>query len=237
MFKIALVGGFGGVAPSLVDKAQAFASGEIERWLVSAPNPLISVLCASVAVAVYFGIGAAIAVIYKEQELQKALLLGIGAPALIMAATQGDAQAPKPIEVGWGLIGSLVGTAYAQGVTNELPGQFELKVDSSWSKGECPTCGVTFLGRDGKVLSAQPLSPEEQTTAIAVPKEAATIVLSGANTNAASIDVKDLEVGAAPKSGPVTLGVDVNRSYWNDLTRSFGARSVKPYDFRVQIER
>lgn len=36
---IALVGGFGGIAPSLVDKAQALYSGDVEKWLTTTANP------------------------------------------------------------------------------------------------------------------------------------------------------------------------------------------------------
>lgn len=86
---IALVGGFGGIAPSLVDKAQALYSGDVEKWLTTTANPWISVACALAAIVVFFIIGGAIALIYREQQLQKALLLGIGAPALIMAAARG----------------------------------------------------------------------------------------------------------------------------------------------------
>ncbi|WP_454849153.1 hypothetical protein [Rhizobium binxianense] len=236
-FVIGLVGGFGGIAPSLVDKAQALYGGEVEKWLKTADSPLISIGCAFVAILVYFVIGAAIALIYKEQQLQKALLLGIGAPALIMAATQSGANSPQQISIGpqAGLFG-LVGSAYAQD-TGETP-QLDLKVNPNWEKGKCQTCDIKFLGKDGQIIAREPLTQGEQApVALDVPKNTRTIVLSGANANPATIDVQSLGSKLPQQQGPVTLDLGVNRSYWNDLTRSFGAKSVQPYDFSVDVAR
>lgn len=234
---IAMVGGFGGTAPSLVDKAQALYSGDVEKWLTTTANPWISVACAVGAIAVFFIIGAAIALIYREQQLQKALLLGIGAPALIMAAAQGSSTNPKPIEVKPPVSGlfSIVGAAYAQ--DRSLPPRVELKVNPGWTQGECETCDIKFLGRDGQLISSEPLSASPAPGGVNVPLGTETIVLSGANANSAAIDVKDLGARLPERQGPVTLDVNVNRSYWNDLSRSFGAKAVQPYDFSVDVAR
>lgn len=234
-FVIGLVGGFGGIAPSLVDKAQALYGGEVEKWLKTADSPMISIGCAFVAILVYFVIGAAIALIYKEQQLQKALLLGIGAPALIMAATQGGANSPQQISIGpqAGLF-DLVGSAYAQGAGEAPP--LDLRVNPNWEKGKCQTCDIKFLGKDGQVIAREPLTQGDQPpVALDVPKDTRTIVLSGANANPATIDVESLGSRLPQRQGPVTLDLGVNRSYWNDLTRSFGAKSVQPYDFSVDV--
>ena len=62
-------------------------------------------------------------------------------------------------------------------------------------------------------------------------------MLSGANANSAAIDVRSLDAKLTQTQGPVTLDVNVNRSYWNDLSRSFGAKAVQPYDFSVDVAR
>lgn len=238
---IAMVGGFGGTAPSLVDKAQALYSGDVEKWLTSTANPWISVACALGAITVFFVIGAAIALIYREQQLQKALLLGIGAPALIMAAAQGSSVNPKPIEVRpvevkpiSGLF-SIAGVAYAQDGNRSLPPRVELRVSPGWTEGECQTCDIKFLGGDGQIIASEPLSASPAPGAVNVPLGTETIVLSGANANSAAIDVRNLGARLPQTQGPVTLDVNVNRSYWNDLSRSFGAKAVQPYDFSVDV--
>ncbi|PDT15927.1 hypothetical protein CO670_15660 [Rhizobium sp. J15] len=238
---IAMVGGFGGTAPSLVDKAQALYSGDVEKWLTSTANPWISVACALGAITVFFVIGAAIALIYREQQLQKALLLGIGAPALIMAAAQGSSVSPKPIEVRpaevrpiSGLF-SITGVAYAQDGNRSLPPRVELRVSPGWTAGECQTCDIKFLGGDGQIIASEPLPASPAPGAVNVPLGTETIVLSGANANSAAIDVRNLGTRLPQTQGPVTLDVNVNRSYWNDLSRSFGAKAVQPYDFSVDV--
>lgn len=235
---IAAVGGFGGTAPSLVDKAQALYSGDVEKWLTTTANPWISVACAVGAISVFFVIGAAIALIYREQQLQKALLLGIGAPALIMAAAQGSSTNPKPIEITPSAsLFSVVGSAYAQDGDRSLPPRVELKVNPGWTQGECQTCDIKFLSGDGQIISSEPLSASPAPGAVNVPLGTETIVLSGANANSAAIDVRSLGAKLPQAQGPVTLDVNVNRSYWNDLSRSFGAKAVQPYDFSVDVAR
>ncbi|OWV79528.1 hypothetical protein ATY77_26410 [Rhizobium sp. R634] len=233
---IAMVGGFGGTAPSLVDKAQALYSGDVEKWLTSTANPWISVACALGAITVFFVIGAAIALIYREQQLQKALLLGIGAPALIMAAAQGSSVNPKPIEVKpVSSLFSIAGAAYAQDGNRSLPPRVELRVNPGWTEGECQTCDIKFLGSDGQIIASEPLSASPAPGAVNVPLGTEMIVLSGANANSAAIDVRNLDAKLPQTQGPVTLDVNVNRSYWNDLSRSFGAKTVQPYDFSVDV--
>ncbi|MBY5698943.1 hypothetical protein [Rhizobium leguminosarum] len=233
---IALVGGFGGIAPSLVDKAQALYSGDVEKWLTTTANPWISVSCALAAIVVFFIIGGAIALIYREQQLQKALLLGIGAPALIMAAAQGSAANPRPIEVSSAAsLFGIVGVARAQDGTRSLPPRVELKVNPGWTQGECQTCDIKFLGGDGQIISSEPLSSSQAPGAVNVPLGTETILLSGANANTATVDVRNLGARLPQTQGSVTLDVNVNRSYWNDLSRSFGAKAVQPYDFSVDV--
>jgi hypothetical protein len=70
-----------------------------------------------------------------------------------------------------------------------------------------------------------------------VPDAAQVLVFSGSNANPAELDLRQLDQATTSSTGTVTLGVDLNRSYWNDLSRSFGAKGVQPYDFKVQVDR
>ena len=47
-----------------------------------------------------------------------------------------------------------------------------------------------------------------------------------------SITGKPGDVAAKP-----VIDVERNRNYWNDVQRTLGARSVQPYDFKLQVER
>ena len=96
---IVLAGGFGGIAPSLIDKAHGLQSGAIEVWLAGGNDILVPVLCSLGAMALFFVIGAAVSIIYNETVLSKAMILGIGAPALIMAAAAAGGGGTKPAHV------------------------------------------------------------------------------------------------------------------------------------------
>ena len=70
-----------------------------------------------------------------------------------------------------------------------------------------------------------------------MPDAAQVLVFSGSNANPAELDLRQLDQATTSSTGTVTLGVDLNRSYWNDLRRSNGAKGVQPYDFKVQVDR
>ena len=70
-----------------------------------------------------------------------------------------------------------------------------------------------------------------------MPDAAQVLVFSGTNANPAELDLRQLEQAPTSSTCTVTLGVDLNRSYWNDLSCSFGAKGVQPYDFKVQVDR
>lgn len=235
-FKIAMAGGFGGTAPSLIDKAHGLQSGEVEKWLMEGTGILIPVLCSLGAMALFFVIGCAVALIYKETVLSKAMLLGIGAPALIMAAAAAGGGGPKSVEVGMSENPGWVSSAYAQDKAPLSKG-FDLTVKSSSDSMECATCSVQILGGDNKLLSMQPLDSASGTTIVAVPEGATSIVFSGSNTNAVAVDVQQI-VGSSNEAADVrVIDVERDRNYWNDVQRSLGVRSIQPYDFNVKLEK
>jgi hypothetical protein len=87
----ALSGGFGGMAPSVMQVAAVLAVGN------SPTGSLPGRLCGFLA---YGFLGAGVALVHKERKLAKAFFLGVGLPALLQAgangAFRGNEQAPPP---------------------------------------------------------------------------------------------------------------------------------------------
>jgi len=234
MWRIALIGGAGGVLPTLVDKVEAWNEGVVTVWLGSAPNVWIAILVALIPMIVYFIIGAIVAYVYEDQSMQKALLLGIGAPAFIVASVGNTGDQPEQIKVTRSEGLSLVSSAYAQFAGREA--EVYLDVGKFTSGNGCDTCTVTFWGADGKPIATQPLATAPSAT-IEVPDTAKVLEFRGMDTNPAQVDLGEVHQGYTSGTGKITLDVDVNRSYWNDFNRSLGAKGVQPYNFDVQLAR
>ncbi|MCF6370144.1 hypothetical protein [Rhizobium halophilum] len=234
MWRIVLIGGLGGVLPSLLDKVQAWNSGEVARWLESAPNPLIAILVAAVPIAFYFLCGALIAAIYESQSAQKALLIGLGAPAFILSAVNNTNDQPNQIQITGSLGAGLVGVAFARSVAASP--DVQLKLDNLVTGQGCGDCSVTFLGEGRQPIAREPLSQAAQSGPLTVPEETQVILFNGSDANAAELDLRQLEASGMSSEGPVTLDVGIRRSYWNDLARSFGAKDVQPYSFSIESD-
>jgi len=233
---IALAGGFGGIAPSLIDKARGLQSGEIAKWLSDGNDIFVPIICSLAAMAVFFLIGAAVALIYRENVLSKAMVLGIGAPALIMAAAAAGGQGGKPVDVSQTSIGQWVSSAYAQDAKSPIKA-FDLTVKSGPKSADCSTCSVQILGEDRKLLSVQQLDTSSGTAIVAVPEGANSIVFSGNNTNTVSVDVGSIVQQTPEASMAPVIDIERDRNYWNDVQRSLGDRSIEPYDFNVKIQK
>ncbi len=231
MWRIALIGGLGGVLPTLLDKVQAWNSGEVQTWLETAPNIAIAVVVAGVPTAFYFMIGALIAYVYESQSAQKALLIGLGAPAFILTAVDNGHNQPAELQVASSFSIGFVGAAFAQSGAGSADVQLKLE-GPSLAQG-CGDCSVTFLGPSGEAIASEPLS-SAASGVLNVPSETQVIRFNGSDANAAELDLRQLETPVTAAEGPVTLDVGINRSYWNDLARSFGAKSVQPYSFSIE---
>lgn len=231
MWKIILVGGIGGLLPSLLEKSQAWNNGIIAIWLMTAPNIWIAILVASVPMIIYFVIGALMAAVYESQSAQKALLIGLGAPASILTYVSGAQQEPSQLKVADAVQFRIIGTAHAQ--SGAIPPDVQLKLDGSFPGQACVDCSVTFLGGDGRPIAIEPLVPSSP-NALSVPDDTEVLLFKGPATNPAELDLRQLDTSRVAGEGPVTLDVGVNRSYWNDLARSFGARDVQPYNFSIE---
>lgn len=235
-FKIAVAGGFGGIAPSLIDKAHGLQSGEIAKWMTDGNALLIPILCGVGAMVLFFVIGSGVAVVYKEAVPSKAMLLGIGAPALIMAAAAAGGGGPKSAVVGSVENAAWITRAYAQ--DTQVPGKaFNLTVKAVPAKTDCSTCSVQVLGGDSKLLSVQSLDNSSGETIVAVPEGASSIVFSGSNTNAVSVDVQQIVRQSEVESVTPVIDLERDRNYWNDVQRSLGVKSIEPYDFNVRVQK
>jgi hypothetical protein len=234
MWKIILVGGTGGLLPSLTDKAQAWNSGEIHKWLETAPNFWTAVAVASVPSVVYFLIGALVAAVYESQNLQKALLIGLGAPAFIVASVDNGPQSPSVLRIAQVVDFSFVGRVHAE---TALSPQVKLNIEGFSTEQVCSTCVVTYLGANGEPIATESLASNRSADVLTVPEDATVLQFRGDNTNPAELDLKQLDAVASPDHGPIVIGISVARSYWNDLTRSFGAKGVEPYNFSVEVEK
>ena len=103
-FQAALVGAFGGMAPKLI---------ELIPKLFNNVFPSSGYVLALVLLAI---IGAIVVLVYKEQSLQKALVLGAGAPAIIATLTANVVN-QNPAGVLSLLNVSVVSVAHAQPAT------------------------------------------------------------------------------------------------------------------------
>lgn len=220
--------------PTLVDKVEAWNEGVVSIWLLTAPNFWIAILVAVIPMLVYFLIGAIVAAVYEDQNLQKAFLLGIGAPAFIVASVSNAGNRPEQIKVTHADGLGFVTSAYAQSSIGEP--EVYLDVGRFTDGKGCVTCTVTFWGADGKPIATEPLATASSAT-IEVPNSAKVLEFRGMDTNPAQVDLGKVYQGYTSGTGKVTLDVDLNRSYWNDFSRSLGAKSIQPYNFDVQLAR
>ncbi len=220
--------------PTLVDKVEAWNEGVVMLWLGTAPNVWIAILVALIPMVVYFIIGAIVAYVYEDQSVQKALLLGIGAPAFIVASVNNAGNPPEQIKIAYSGSLGFVTSAYAQ--SSGSGPEVYLDVGKFVGGKGCETCTVTFWGADGKPIATEPLATAPSAT-IEVPNTAKILEFRGMDTNPAQVDLGKVYQGYASGNGKVTLDVDINRSYWNDFNRSLGAKGTQPYNFDVQLAR
>ena len=234
-WRIVFAGGFGGIAPSLLDRARALYNGEVVAvWLTEPEYIWISMLCVAAAMLIYFIIGAVVAVLSKEEVLHKAMLLGIGAPALIMAAFNpiGDRAKDKEAQP---QRASMRFTLFPLAFAQEQPSDPRKQLDVILKSEGCVGCSVDVRDADGSVLKSVPLPAGSTTAKVAIPQGADALVLSGQNTNTAVVPLDSIAPPAAGQKSP-TLDIARDRNFWNDFSRSLGNQAARPYDFRVTIQ-
>lgn len=226
-------GGFGGIAPSLVDFAQTLAEGKLREWFMNTTEAFYSIAAGAAGAFLYFILGGIVALVLREQDTWKAVILGIAAPSLIISAKSGGMQG-VPKSTTPTVVSMIFTPAFAQEPAPAGPG---LQIKPAWAgKGSCMDCEIKFYDRNGDLLKSQPIVPQDAAPpAVAVPKTATEVWISGGGTNPAVVDIR--KVAPDANQGTVTLDVSRQRNYSNDFWRGLGNKSIQPYDFGVEVQK
>jgi hypothetical protein len=226
-----LFGGFGGISPILVDRAKDFVVGRGKSWF-EGPDVQSAFLVFFLGSACFFLLGAIVAVAHRETDYWKAVVIGVSAPGLITAASGSSGEQGKSAEIARTISWQIgVSAVYAQ-TPPPLPGGYQLKVAPGGAAG-CEACELKIFGADGSLLSTAPLGNGTEAQAVVVPREAEQILLWAPETNSTVIPLDQFKAGQTV--GELNLEVDRERNVTNDLWRTFGNKSIKPYDFDVKL--
>ena len=234
MFGIVLIGGIGGLLPTLVKLGTVYTQ---------APNTPPPAPGLYIGLAIFFGLGALFAGISKEGNLMKVIAIGIAAPgvvtnflagstqALNSATPQITAQVSDEADAN-AMVAGLLGAspAHAQVVPSKamsrtLPmRQLNVTPRLTGNQSQYAVKPVTlqFLAYDGSVLTTTNVDPR-LTTTVAVPQ--------GAQVVRAITDGKSTDT-ALPKSAysMVDLTLSVRISQGSDLVWALGGSRQSKVD-------
>ncbi|MGV2098903.1 MULTISPECIES: hypothetical protein [unclassified Rhizobium] len=228
---IFLCGGFGGIAPSLVDFARTLLEGSLTTWIASHGEALFSLAAGAAGAFIFFIIGGIVVLSIKEQDGWKAILIGIAAPSLIISAKSGNVDGIPKVTTP-----TVVSMLFTPAIAQEaLPNSLELQIKPAWTGTVCGDCEIKFYSKNGELLKSQPIGPQDGTPSVPVPNNTKEVWISGGATNPAVVDLQ--KVAPDANNGTVTLDVARDRNYANDFWRGFGNRSIQPYDFSVGVQK
>ena len=203
VLQASLIGAFGGMAPKLI---------EMIPRLFANVYPSSGQLLALVILAF---IGGVIVLVYKEENLQKALILGAGAPAIIATLTA-QAVAPTsglllPVNV------SFASTAFAQTKAADSVARFVFtqnespyKLNALWIRADATTIEQYKIVGDTVVVSVPPAAKEIR---IDLPAQGKGFVLSASEL---------------VKSNTMRLKI-INNRQTKDFWETFGNAKVAEY--------
>ena len=236
---IVLSAGIGGAAPNLVDLAQIWTG----------KDPWIPGLVYYLGLAIFFLVGAFVALIFHETDSRKAFFLGVSLPALIAAAqahgpgtiptqpapTQTQ-EAPKdPPEPSGSLLQVLPFAQAAEPsprqdepaqITHESDGEpSEANLTLKFSK-LCANCQLWLFDGAGKILGNQPVPSKFGVYDFVLPLETKSFGVWNGQINP--------QLWSLPQNQPAwKYEVEPKKDLWNDLWRGLGDYSKKPYDLHV----
>lgn len=199
-----LIGAFGGTAPKLIEMIPKLFNN-----IFPSSGHLI-------ALALLALIGGVIVLVYKEENLQKALILGAGAPALLatltaQAVNPGQSQAFLPFEF------SIVATAYAQSPETQTTVKFIFKQNESpyrlnklWIRADKQTIEKYSTKEDTLIVSIPAQTKEVQ---IVLPEQHAYFTVQGSEL----LLTKIMELNI------------VNDQQTKDFWETFGNKEVPKY--------
>lgn len=199
-----LIGAFGGMAPKLI---------EMIPKLFNNIFPSAGTMLALLLLAL---IGGIIVIVYKEVNLQKALILGAGAPALLATLTaQAVAPSQSPAMFPFGF--SIVATVYAQSGSDAVTASFVITQNESpytlnrlWIRADGVTIGKYTTKNDTLTVSFPKTTKQLQIT---LPEQSASF-------NVAADDLHSAKT--------IILRV-VNDQQAKDFWETFGNKSIPKY--------
>lgn len=199
-----LIGAFGGMAPKIIEMIPKL----FNNIFPSAGHILALTLLAL--------IGGIIVLVYKEENLQKALILGAGAPALLATLTA-QAVAPSQTPALFPFEFSIVSIAYAQETEENITAKIVIKQNDSpynlnklWIRADGVTIGKYSTKGDTLIVSLLKTTKELQIT---LPEQGYTVSVSGAELQS---------------SKTVELRI-VNDQQTKDFWETFGNKSIPKY--------
>jgi hypothetical protein len=203
---IALSAGTGGIAPSLIHLAQGFLK----------INPDIPGFFYYVGIAIFFLLGALVAIFLSETEVKRAFFLGIGLPALIATS-----QNQGPV-----VTASLISSSYAQTLSQPFSAVPPAKLNFN-PAGDCNNCEIWFTNAAGDVIAKQIVN-SAIVNMIQIPKGS---IQFGVFDSTANIKYFPLPVNSS-------VTIELHRTYrpMKDLLRGLGAYNLKSYDADIRIK-
>lgn len=214
---IAIAAGTGGIAPSLVYLAQGFIKENL-----NVPGIIFFV-----GVAIFFILGAMVAIFFDEKEAKKAFFLGIGLPALIATAqTQEQGKINKFTSI------NFISSAYAQesmapsSATKKIQQELNLKYSD-----DCKQCEIWFFDSKGEVIAKKLLNSEEKSKNITVPKGASNFGIADPKSNFTLVPI--------PRNLNTDTTIEFERKYnpLKDFRRGLGNYDLKSYDAKIKIDK
>lgn len=212
--------GIGGSAPNLVNLAQGFISNP----------PSVPGLFFYIGVAIFFLLGAAVALIFSETDFRKAFFLGVSLPAFIAAAQSGPGprlpiDGAKPVAG----ITLFIASAYAQPVAPPLGTQKAISRSISVESHQpCVGCEIWFLNKAGRPIEKRYVPHLKGKLIFDVPNDATQFGIWNDKINP---QIWELPTGS-PKDVVYEFSYEYNR--WNDLKRGLGDYNVRPYDGTIR---
>jgi hypothetical protein len=182
---VVICAGIGGMLPTAVKLAPAFATAQ-----PPSPEPGLYL-----GFFLYFVVGAVVALLYRETDFRKAIILGIAAPGIVtnliagtdqagvLRKTQAETQQQSALLESWPAVLG-IGAAHArtrgasQAIPRSSPQRAQLTVVPDLRGSEAnyavPPVRIAFLSRDGRTLTSTTVDPRT-TTQLSVPAGAASV--------------------------------------------------------------
>ena len=225
---IGLVGGIGGILPNLVDLGRRAVSGELERWVVTDTNLVVGIIVSALGCIIFFFVGAFVVIAFGEDNVKKAVILGISAPAFVISILNNP---PSTGIVTSSLLDPMISSyAIAQDGTQKTR-LLITSVDLSdqyrniYLRFQKDVMQITFYSEDKSKIDSLNIEPNPQ--AVTVPKLTRWVGISATSAEPIFCDMM-------PGSGEeLQVSLRIKRSYWNDFLRSLGQRYRLPYEIDV----